>query len=183
MTTAADPANYPAARKRGTTETLDTGPLSVTAPRMRVVPFILRGSAGTRNSLSLPQFMGPALVKSIEYYPTFGQDPPGSTVELGTSASAVVEADVALTLPKPYQVLLELQDPTNYLPGAGGDGFPMWTSPTASMPRVVPLDLVVKDAAFYLVVSCPNNTGLATLIVGTVRVLEGVDPEALRFFL
>lgn len=174
---------YPRARpKRGTgVDVEDIGP--VVAPRMRIFPFALNGIGQKRTTISFPQLQGPALIKSMEFNSNFGQDPPGSTIELGTSTTPVSEVGVNPADPRPYTTLFELQDPMNYIDGRTGDGFPMWTVPAQTNVHRVPLDLIVQAGTFYLVLSVPSVAGVPVQLMGHIRVLERVDPEALRFFL
>jgi hypothetical protein len=183
VTTAADPRIYPAARKgRGAGADLeDLGPIN--APRMRVFPFFWTSTASNRRSWSTPILQGPAIIKDVQFWFTFGASPPSMTVEIGTSTVPVLEAGVALTTARPYRVLTELQDPYGGILAAAGDGIPVGTTPTSSARPLMPLDLIVLDPSFYLVVAGVAGGAGVFEIHGNIRVLERINPEALALFL
>lgn len=174
---------YPAPRKRAggavDLEEMNAAP----PPRMRVFPFHFSNVGSNRCSFSTPRLVGPAIVKGIELYVGFGVSPPNCTLEIGTAQSPVLESSVANTVARPYSVLLELLDPFNAMLYAAGDGMPLATAPTYTASYERPLDLIVTLPEFYLVLAVPNAGVSVGEVNGKVRILEGVDPEALRFFL
>lgn len=182
MTTAADLKNYPAPRKRGTDTAVEAPPTSFQAPRMRVFPFFFTFAASSRRAFSTPLLAGPAIIKGIELYPTLVSSPPSLTVEVGTSRIEVLENSVALSTPRPYTVLTELLDPFAGMNPAAGDGYPLHTVPTLTAKYESALDLIITDREFCAVLAMVNNNVGAAEVSGVLRVLEAVDPEALRFF-
>lgn len=183
MTTAANPQIYPPPRKgRGGGVSIEQlGPVS--APRMRMFPWIFSITGASRRTISTPRLVGPAIIKDFTWYNSTKTDPPVVTVEIGTARAPVDEAGVALTTLRPFTVLTELLDPFGVMAGASGDGFPVATLPTANDSRRFPLDLIVTDSEFFAVVSVVNNSAQAERYNGWLRVLESVDPEALSAFL
>jgi hypothetical protein len=183
MTTAADPKAYPAPRKRAagaaTTAAEESGPV----PRTRVFPFFLAFGATSRRAFSTPRLIGPAIIKGIELYSTHGASPPAYTVEIGTGATPVLESAVAIDTPRPFTVLTELLDPFNGIAGTAGDGIPMHTIPSYTASYERPLDLIVTDAEFFLVLAVQNPSAFAAELSGRLRVIEAVSRDALRFFL
>jgi len=183
VTTAGDVSNYPRARdKRGSVEAAPGAP-SVPLPRMRVLPFATAAIGSSRRSISLPRVQGPALIKDVQFMFGFGVDPPSCTFEIGVSLLPVFENAVANTVPRPYTVLTELSDPAAALLTTAGDGFPVWTIQNPAQGMTKPLDLILDTGAWYVVLAVCNPTAAAGACYGHVRVLEGIDPEALRFFL
>jgi len=183
VTTAADPHLYPAPRKeRGASAALqDLG--GIQAPRMRVFPFYWSFAANSRRSWSTPQLQGPCIIRDIQLNWGAQADPPTTTLEIGTSSIPILENDVALTTPRSYNVLTELQDPDALVSGAAGAGLVASTLSTAGTRPITPLDLIVLDPSTYIVLASINDGIAAAALAGTLRVLEGVDPEALATFL
>lgn len=174
---------YPRARKnRGTGVALEQL-AGIVAPRMRVFPFFFDMAATRRQSFSLGRCSGPAIIKGIEINPGTGQSPPASTIEIGTSPVPVLETNANLALARPYNNLIELADPFALITGPSGDGLPNFTIPNTHVRYERPLDIVVLDAQFFPVIASINNSAGAASFSGVLRVLEGVNPEAVRFFL
>jgi hypothetical protein len=159
----------------------DLGPVS--APRTRFFNFLDFMAANSRSSQSFPQVQGPGLIKDIWFSQQTWTDPPPMTIEIGLAHTPVREVAVANGLPRPFQCLFELRDPWAVMPDAVGDG--IITSTWAAHPRpLFPLDLIIPPGAWYIVLSTSNTSiGFTTRLLGHLRVIEGVDPEALRFFL
>ena len=174
---------YPRKRKRqnsgAATEQLSGGQL----PRTRVFPWVMSVTGTSRRSLSTQRLVGPAIIKDISLTPGFGLDPPNCTIEVGIAHVSVTEAGVALGSARPFSVQLELQNPFGVIGDAAGDGIPLGSAGTALRWPTIPLDIVVTDPEFFVVVSVVNNSASAATMVGQVRVVEAVNPEALRFFL
>jgi len=183
MTTAADPANYPSARKgRGTGKDVEAlGPFS--APRTRVFPFFFTFIGNRRRSFSTPRIQGPAIIKGLELYNSFGSSPPQLTVEVGLALQPVLEDNVLNSVPRPYETRTELIDPFAAMGANAGRGFPIHTLPTITSHYEHPLDLIVEPGSWFVVVACVNPTAFAAEFSGSLRVIEAVDQEALRFFL
>jgi hypothetical protein len=183
MTTAADPKIYPAPRedRGGEDDVTDSGDFQ--HPRTRLFPFIMTLTANNRRTLSTPRIQGPAIIKGIFLAQPFGQDPPGGSIEIGTARAPVTETAVALATARPYTVLSELLNPFAVMVGASGQGLLPTSLGTIMRHQETPLDLIVPDAEFFAVIAYVNNSVGAGTFAGHLRVLEGVDPDALRFFL
>jgi len=183
VTTAADLDNYPRPRKRGVGVDLADLGVPAPAPRMRYFPFHFAQGGPFRWSFSLGRVRGPAIIKGLELYPHAGGDPPSITLEVGTAQLPVNEVNAPLGSPKPYLCLTEFHDPFGLTAGAAGDGIPLGTMPNTHTRYQIPLDLIVTEGEFYPVIATCNAGAAVFSITGALRVLEAVDPEALRFFL
>lgn len=157
-------------------EDLFAGP-TFAAPRMRVFPFAWNETASSRRTISGAKCQGPALIKSLMLGTSTYTAPISKSVEIGISSTRLTEAGVALTTPRPYTLLLELQDPFTQLASAAGQGFPLTTVAPQYNTFFLPLDLVVWDNEFYPTVSLWNNTANAQQWVGSLRVLEQIKAE------
>jgi hypothetical protein len=182
MTTAADPRIYPAARKgRGAGVVIeDLGP--ITAPRMRVMAFAFISTATSRRSLSFGPFTGPCIVKDVEFYHSSFTAGYANSLEVGKNTIPVTEAGVALATARPYTRITELIDPFNVAAADSGQGIPDAGPPSRGFFQRS-LNIVVTDPEIYIILAWINPGLNAETFTGELRVLEGVDPEALRFFL
>ena len=178
-----DPLRYPAPRpnRGGHADILDSG--SFQHPRTRIFPWVMTTTASSRRSISTPRIQGPALIKGLSIHAPFGVDPPQATIEIGTATIDVTEASVALTAPRPYTVLTELLNPFGVIAGAAGAGLPLTTVGTMQRWAEIPLDIIVDDIECVIVLAILANALVAGTFNGHLRVLEGVEKEALRFFL
>lgn len=145
-----------------------------TPPRMRIFPFAWNETANSRRTISGAKCQGPALYKAFQLGTSTYTAPINKTVEVGIASTPVVENGVALTTPRPYSLLLELQDPFTQLSAAMGRGFPVTTVNPLYRDFVMPLDLVIYDNEFYPTISLFNNTANAQQWVGYLRILEQV---------
>jgi hypothetical protein len=152
---------------------------STTPPRTRIFPWALNETATSRRTISTPRLVGPAIFKSLTFYSSTHQDPPGETLEIGWSPVAVQEAGVALATVRPYTVLTELLDPFGQVNSSAGRGFPQWTIPGATLPWSIDLDLILTEPQFVFTISLVNNTALAQSWHGNAIVLEAVNADAL----
>lgn len=175
---------YPRTRKNRATSASPFESIGQTPiPRVRVFPFYMALIANTRKTISFGRFIGPALIKDVSFTPGFGVDPSNWTLEIGTSSISVTENNVGLATAKPYSVLTELVDPFSALSLLAGDGIPGTTLGTAVRWHTIPLDFIVELPEFYAVLGSCNASGGVGNLVGHIRVIEGVNREALGFFL
>lgn len=183
MTTASDPAIYPAARKRTTADLANLGIATQAPPRTRVIPFYVRGTLNRRTTFSTGVIQGPAILKQIILEMGGKSDPPASTVEIGTSLVPVTENAVLTSVPRTWDIITELLDPGSNIASNAGDGFPSFQpgTPANATPQLV--NYVLPSSAFYIVVAFWCNAATTTAVAGSLVIVEGIDPEALRFFL
>jgi len=174
---------YPMPRKNRGPAGVDTIDESTPIPRTRVFPFYTDITANNRRTWSSPRIQGPALIKAIALNCSFGQSGSFTTFDLAASTSPITETAVALTTARPYTPLLELLDPFNTVPGVSGDGYALTPVGTALRHVEVPVELIVELTDFFLVMAISNNGAGAGSINGHVRVVEGVNRQALSFFL
>ena len=143
-------------------------------PRTRIFPFAWNETANSRRTISGAKCQGPALYKAFQLGTSTYTAPINKSVEVGIASTPVVENGVALTTPRPYSLLLELQDPFAQLSAAMGRGFPVTTVNPLYRDFVMPLDLVIYDNEFYPTISLFNNTANVQQWVGYLRILEQV---------
>lgn len=178
-----DARTYPAARKqRSGPPPSQADPASLagggpTAPRTRFFPFAFNETATSRRTISGDKCQGPALIKAFLLGTSTYSAPISKSVEIGISSTKLTEAGVALTTPRPYTLLLELQDPFSQLASAAGRGYPLATWAPGPNTITFPLDLVVYDNEFYPVLALWNNTANAQQWYGFLKVLEQIRPD------
>jgi len=183
VTTAADPTNYPSARPKRSAGAATEDLSSFQAPRTRIFPFAMTIAANKRYTVSTPRVIGPLIIKGIVLEPAFGSDPPHPSMEIGTSAAPVTENGVATSVLRPYTPLLEVLDPFGVLNNPRAQGILATSVSTLQRFYETPLDLIVTLTECFVTVSFHNVGAGAASFQGHVRVLEGVDRDALRFFL
>lgn len=152
-------------------------------PRTRAMPFVIRETAASRSSFVTPILRGPVIIFGIHYNIGTVADPPAGTLELGWKITPGHETSVALTTPRPYTVLTELQDPQNQVADAAGGGFPWTTLNAPGRGTYVPLRIVVVGAQVCVVVADVNNSGFVQNIYGYLHLVENVSDQALASFL
>lgn len=174
---------YPRPRKNRGTGNQVLADTTTPIPRTRVFPFYVDIVANRRHTWSSPRIQGPALIKAVNLNCSFGQSGSFTTFDFAANTSPITETQVVLTTPRPYTPLLELLDPFNTVPGVSGDGFAL--TPTGTVLRHIeyPVELIVELTDFFLVMAISNNGAGAGSISGHVRVIEGVNRQALSFFL
>ena len=149
------------------------------APRTRIFPFTWNETATSRRTISGERCRGPALWKLVVLGTGTYVAPTNKTLEIGIAATKITENGVALTLPRPYSLLLELQDPFALLVAAAGRGMPLTTTNPQYITESLSLDLVIYDAEFFPVVSLWNNTANAQQWVGHMKILEQIRLDKL----
>jgi hypothetical protein len=153
------------------------------APRTRIFPWALNIAGSRRQSFTFPRTVGPVIIKQFAWFNSFGNDPPNMTLELGTATAPILETNAALTAPRPYTILTELQDSSGLMPDAAGVGFPLHNIPNTHINYTLPLDIIIPDAEVFVVLASINNSANAGALTGHLTLLENVDRFALANFL
>jgi hypothetical protein len=158
--------------------------IGYTFPRSRVMSFNMsHATSGSRQTMSLGSCQGPAIIKSIRLKWASAVDPPRTSLEIGYSRVAVLENLALSTVQRPYTLLTEVSDALGFIPFNTGEGILNTTYTTDILPGNVELNLVVNEAQFFPVLSLWIGTAATFSIVGTLQVIENVDPRALASFL
>lgn len=184
-----DATTYPLPRRKrvGPDSQLNTlaqaqGDVIPAPPRSRIFPWIMSMTANTRRTISTPKLIGPAILRKVFYQLGTVTTPPGQTLELGWSPTAVSEAGVALTTVRPYTVLTELLDPFGVANAAVGKGLLDTSLWNTNIPYEWSVDLIVTEPQFCFTLSWINNVATAEQRGGQLLVLENVSPDALSVF-
>jgi hypothetical protein len=155
---------------------------AVVVPRMRFFSFVFNETANSRRTLSFGPLTGPAIIQEVAFWLSALPGEFLNSVEIGKSLVAVTEAGVALTVPRPYDVLTELKDPFNLMADAGGQGIYVGATPSFAERRPYRLMIPVLDASFHAIVALVNNSAGAQTWNGYIRVLEGLSYDAFAGF-
>lgn len=179
-----DASWYPRARKGRAGTPGGAEVQTVRAPRKRIFPWVLNVTpAGNRHSFSCPPCIAPAVIQKWSIAHGTAGDPPSITAEIGIAYSLVRENAVNRATSRPYTSLIELQDPFGYMTAGSGTGYPAASVVAHATVGEITLDIPVTGGEFRPVVAIVNASGGAASFNGFLTVLEGVDPEAIRFFL
>lgn len=141
-------------------------------PRSRVFQWIENVTVNTRRTLSTPRLQGPVIIKSFSFY--VATHSAAVTAEIGYASVSITEAGVALTTPRPYTLLTEKIDPFGVLADISGRGLLDGTIPNTNVRYSEPLDLIIDQADVFVCLATWNNSALAQVWTGTLRVVENV---------
>jgi hypothetical protein len=189
VTTAATKA-YPIVRNdRGDPVTTNTQQSALSgagqAPRGRLWPFDIRQASGVAVIVS-DIFNGPAIIDSfwLQIVTTFANPFPTWTIYKGTDNGGAGTSLAAAFEPSG----IRLMDNTTYrrddaTPISDLRGMPINTTNAAVGYPYIKLGIPVTDPTFYVKIrlNCQNANGLD--IIGLLRVIENVSPQALANFL
>jgi hypothetical protein len=104
-------------------------------------------------------------------------------LDAGISTVPIAEVNVAVEAPRDWRSLFEDMVPRSVNVSANLRGMPSRTGYGAVSDDWWPINQLVVDAAFHLVVSVLNNTAGVRGTHGTIYVVEGVSPAAAANFL
>lgn len=150
--------------------------------RTRVFPFIISSTGTGRNTFSFPSLRGPVILKEFTYSAEISADPPRDTLELGWATTPITELAAALDVPRPYNVLTELQDPQNLILLDVGQGFPNNTLQGGPATKIGALNIVIDAVEVYVCISSVTNGGGTGRKIGYLTLVENVSRDALSFF-
>lgn len=151
-------------------------------PRSRAFWFELRTNAATRTVACMPKINGPAIIREIQWGMGGSPDAVLTYLDIGVSPSQVIETNVALGAPRQYRSLFENTNPRTINIATTLHGMPSASVWGASSDNRWPINQLVLEAEFFLVLTLLNNAAAARITFGTIYVVEGVGPEVVRNF-
>ena len=157
---------------------------SASAPSSRIVAFrVANGAANTRRTISVGPFVGPAILKRIQWWCDNANANAGHALGFGTSLAAITETDVPLTTVKGWKELIERADSDVYAVDAGTIGF--WQPNTAGALAIDRGDVnkVILDPSFFITITAYATAGAGNRWTGDLTVVENVSQQALANFL
>jgi hypothetical protein len=152
------------------------------APNTRTFAFRMANlAANSRTTRSFGPFVGPSILKRLEWDVNTGVANGVATLGLGVAPAAITEDAVAITTVKGWRALIERVDIDAFATPSQHEGFMQESeAPTHGMKRGE-LNIVVMDSSWFLTVTI--YTGAAGFRwVGDGTVIEGINPAALANF-
>jgi hypothetical protein len=155
------------------------------APRAISVPFNIQSGANSRTSTAVAQLVGPAILRGLFIIVDAG-GPITSldlSLDIGYATSALSEAAVALSTPRPYTSIFTPQWFPSAQIQANIFGIPSFTLINSQSFNTLRWDIPITQNNFFLIMATCNNEAAAHNFAGVVYLLDGVDAGALANFL
>jgi hypothetical protein len=157
-------------------------PLAPPQPRSRAFWFELRTNATSRSVSCMPKIKGPAIIREIQWGMGGSPDATLTYLDIGVSPTQVIETNVALTALRQWRSLFENADPRTVNINTALHGFPSASTWGSTSDNRWPINHLVMDAEFFLVLALLNNAAAVRITFGTLYVVEGVGPDVVRNF-
>lgn len=178
---------YPAANgNRGVASSFSPPPPSQSGgvPRTRVIAFrIANPAAGSRQTLSVGPFVGPAILQRVQWWPDNANATAVHALGFGTASAPITENAVVLTTPKGWVDLIERAESDVYAADPKTVGF--WQPNTT--PSLVgyrgDLRHIIQQARFYITITAYGSAGAGNRWTGDLTVIENLSEQALANFL
>lgn len=151
-------------------------------PRARSFWFELRTNATSRSVSCTPRIQGPAIIAGIQWGMGGNPDANAIYMDVGVAPSQVQEANVALGASRPWRSLFENMDPRTVNITSTLHGMPSHSIWGASSDNWWPINQLVLDPEFFLVMCLLNNAIALRITFGTIYLTEQVPPDVVRSF-
>jgi hypothetical protein len=152
-------------------------------PRSRAFWFELRTNATSRTTISTPLLRGPVVVSGIQWGTQGSNDAANWYLDVGINTVPISETNVAVATVRGWRTLFEDMVPRSVNVSANLIGMPSRTGYGAVSDDWWPINQLIQESAFHLILSILNNTAGVRGTHGTIYVVEGVSPEAVANFL